>query len=360
MADKDAKDVLPEPNAHNDAGDPVDDFDRDSLHTLALSLIPFKSNSLRKARLIKNRRLETMIEVFQSESGGSGQMEPEGAAKEFGWDQGGSTSDLAILRKLAELPSYDVYSLRVSLRHLGIEVDDVTALKLSTAKQNELTKYMKSFTRPLILGIYGAEEMEIKDFHDVIKLFAHPDKEKAAEKLHVMAERLGIEMTELPAFLEDFGDIFLSLSYYRQALDRIEPIIRDVLASIRSIQRSQQLSADPVLMKNCRTSQAIISRLMISVSQRLDHFDRITEDMWKNINGERFRKVEALVRSYQTVIGGILCALSIKMEHWAKQFPSPKVGGPMRRAEFIMSEMRQGIENIQELEEKAPKLRRHA
>lgn len=348
------------PDIIEEEPEPIDDFDRDSLHTLALSVIPFKSQSLRKARLMKNRRLETVIEVFKSDTGGSGQMDVEVAAKEFGWDQGGATSDLAVLRKLAELPSYDVYSLRVSLRHLGIEVDDVAALKLSDAKVKELTEYMKAFTHPLIMGIYGAGDVEIKSFHDVINMFAHPDKEKAAEKLHVMADRLEIDLEDLPAFLEDFGDIFLSLSYYRQALDRIEPIIRDVLASIRDIQRNQQLSADPVLMKTCRIVQATVSRLMISVSQRLDHFDRITEDMWKTINAERFRKIEELVRSYQTVIGGILCALSIKMEHWARLFPSAKVGGPMRRAEFIMSEMRQGLENIQELEENAPRLRRRA
>lgn len=355
MADSDVKTAAPA-----NQPEPIDDFDRDSLHTLALAMIPFKSPSLRKARLIKNRRLETMIEVFKSDTGGSGQMEVEVAAKEFGWDMGGDAADLVILRKLAQLPSYDVYSLRVSLRHLGIEVDDVAALKLSDAKVNELTKYMKSFTHPLIMGIYGADDLEIKDFHDVIRMFAHPDQDKAREKLAVMADRLEVDVDELPAFLEDFGDIFLSLSYYRQALDQIEPIIRDVLASIRDIQRNQQMSSDPVLMKTCRVVQATISRLMISVSQRLDQFDRITEDMWKHINAERFRKVVELVRSYQTVIGGILCALSIKMESWVKLFPTPKTGGPMRRAEFIMSEMRQGMENIEDLEENAPRLRRRA
>lgn len=357
MADTDA---VKRADAAQAEGIGIDDFDRDSLHTLALSLIPFESPSLRKARLVKNHRLETVIEVFKSESGGSGQMDVEVAAKEFGWDQKGATSDLAILRKLAALPSYDPYSLRISLRHLGVAVDDVGALKLSDATVSELTDYMKSFTHPLIMGIYGADDVEIKDFHDVINLFAHPDKDKAVEKLKVMADRLDIHLEDLPAFLEDFGDIFLSLSYYRRALDQIEPVIRDVLISIRDIQRNQQLSADPMLMKTCRMVQTTISRLMISVTQRMDTFDRITQDMWKNINAERFRKIEDLVRGYQTVIGGILCALTIKMEGWTRLFPTAKTGGPMRRAEYIMSEMRQGMENIQELEENAPRLKKRA
>ena len=353
MAKTDATKAVAEQVEEN----PIDDFDRDSLHSLPLAIIPFASPSLRKARLIKNRRMETAIEVFKSDSGGSGQMDVEVAAKEFGWDKTGATSDLTILRKLALLPSYDVYSLRVSLRHLGIEVDDVAALKLSKKKRAALTEHMKSFTHPLIMGIYGTDDLDIKDFHDVIALFAHPDKGKAIEKLKMMADKLEIELDELPEFLEDFGDIFLSLSYYRDALNQIEPTIRDVLSSIRDIQRNQQLSADPMLMKTCRMVQAIISRLMISVSQRLDHFDRINEDLWKHITAERFRKVESLVRSYQTLIGGILCALTIKMEGWSKLFPTPSTGGPMRRAEFIMSELRQGMENILALEIDAPKLR---
>ncbi|MBE0531563.1 MAG: hypothetical protein IH626_12170, partial [Rhodospirillales bacterium] len=41
---------------------------------------------------------------------------------------------------------------------------------------------------------------------------------------------------------------------------------------------------------------------------------------------------------------------------WARLFPAKDVGGPVRRAEFIMSELKQGIENIQKIEDSAPML----
>jgi len=44
------------------------------------------------------------------------------------------------------------------------------------------------------------------------------------------------------------------------------------------------------------------------------------------------------------------------MEAWARLFPTPSSGGPSKRAEFIMSEMKQGMENIQVIEDSAPML----
>ncbi len=71
------------------------------------------------------------------------------------------------------------------------------------------------FTRPLIAEIYGSEDMDIENFEQVIALFRDPDVKKAKEQLEVMAKKLDIELIEIPKFLEDYGDVFLSLSYYR-------------------------------------------------------------------------------------------------------------------------------------------------
>jgi hypothetical protein len=79
-------------------------------------------------------------------------------------------------------------------------------------------------------------------------------------------------------------------------------------------------------------------------------------DLWDNVSASQFRKVEKLIRSYHTTIGGVLCALTVKMETWARTFPNKGFGGPAKRAEFIMSEMRQGIERIQQFESAAPML----
>ncbi len=63
-----------------------------------------------------------------------------------------------------------------------------------------------------------------------------------------------------------------------------------------------------------------------------------------------------MIESYHTTIGGVLCALSVKMDAWARLFPKKDSGGPVKRAEFIMSEMRQGIDKFQKIEDSAPML----
>ena len=59
----------------------VDDFDRDSLNTIPLSMIPFETPGLRRALMIKNARYEGVIELFKGEGSGSGQVEVGQIAK---------------------------------------------------------------------------------------------------------------------------------------------------------------------------------------------------------------------------------------------------------------------------------------
>ena len=68
--------------------------------------------------------------------------------------------------------------------------------------------------------------------------------------------------------------------------------------------------------------------------------------MWKDLDAAKFREFESMIQSNHTMIGGVLCALTVKMDAWAKKFPDRDTGGPNRRADFIISEMVQGIENI--------------
>jgi len=162
-----------------------------------------------------------------------------------------------------------------------------------------------------------------------------------------------IEFQEIPNFLEDYGDTFLSLSYYRACLDRIMPTIDQFLDSLRSFKKSQQLASDKMLMRTCDEMQATINELVSTTTGWLESFERNTNEMWDHMSPDTFRRVEAIIKGYQTVIGGILCALSVKMDAWARLFPN-KAGGPVRRAEFVMTDMRLGMNKIQKLEASNP------
>jgi hypothetical protein len=215
---------------------------------------------------------------------------------------------------------------------------------------------MTQFTRPLMQEVYGSEHIKVDSLEDMLNLFRNPDVKLVQERLRMMADKLGITISEIPNFLEDYGDIFLSFSYYRSCLDKIVPTIQNFISSINSFKTNFQLSRDVHLMKTCEFMESTINSLLAAITGRFESFDRSTNAIWTNLSAEKFRKVEALIRGYHTNIGGVLCALSVKMYAWEKLFPNRNVGGPLRRAEFVMSDMRHGLDRIQTLENQAPTL----
>ena len=104
---------------------------------------------------------------------------------------------------------------------------------------------MKDFTRPLMMQVYGEEGQKMETFEDVIHLFRDPDVQKARQKLMMLAGKLGIEITAIPRFLEDYADIFLSISYYRQTLERVTPNVQDFFVALNDLRKNFQMKNNP-------------------------------------------------------------------------------------------------------------------
>jgi hypothetical protein len=318
----------------------------DSLHILPMSIIPLATAGLKAARLVKNSKLEGVVELFSDEDTGSGHISPSQLNKVFEFGEH-NEQDLGIVNKLCSLPSYDVYSLRIGLRKLGIEVENHDALKLSDKKAEELTEYMREFTRPLILGVYGDSDKKMDSVADLIQLFASPDQNTARENLHKLSKVLNVEYTEIPLFLEDYGDVYLSLSYYESHLDQNLPRIKNFLALLKNLQKSDSLQGKEQVVQTIKQIDKTFETLTSEISQTLELFKIRTADMWKNISPEHFAAMKTLINNYQTRIGGALCALTVKMDTWTKKFPTTNISSPLRYTDFIMLEMRPGLENIQ-------------
>ncbi len=331
---------------------PISDSDMDSMFILPLSLIPLQTPALQTARLIKNVRLRSVIEIFSDKDTGSGQIEIEALPRMFGWPADQVHPDLAVLRRLALLPSYDIYSLRISLREHGIPVNDFEALRLTGEKAQQLTKYMLLFTRPLMRMIYTDENVEITSFDDILRLFRDPDIKKARQRLETMAKSLNIEIRDVPRFLEDYGDTFLSLSYFRNCLDRLEPYFTECVLSLQPIRSHFQLKQDANLMKACDTIEETINNMSASITGRLEVFEKRSNEMWEHISQDEFRSVRAMIERFHVTIGAALCGLTVKMNAFARMFPKPNSGGPIKRADFMTSEMIQGIDLIRDVEKR--------
>jgi hypothetical protein len=332
----------------------LSDDDRDSLYTLPISILPVQTPIFRRARMVKNSRLDSVIEFFNGVGCGRGQLDVRGVAKFLALEQVPPHPDVKLLQTVSDLPSFDVYSLRILLRENQITIADSSALTLSASKVASLSSYMARFTRPLVAEIFG-HDTEGAEFSSILGLFRADNAMAVRERLATMADRLGIPIETIPKFLEDYGDIFMSLSYYRQCLDQLLPQVQSFMDGIAMVRANRQLSQDVSLMKVVDMIEATINGKLSSITGKIESFERSTNDMWRDLTADKFKKIESLVSHYHTSIGGALCALSVKMRAWTDQFPTSS-GGVGRRAAFIMSDMRQGIEHIQATQDDAPLL----
>lgn len=323
-------------------------FEKDSLHLLPLEIIPLQSTALSRARLVKNVRMEGMVEVFRGSGTGSGQFDPITLEQSFDIAEDEEVTDADKIRSLASLTSFDVYSLRIQLRMLGIDVDDVESLRLSKGKRAELTKYMVGFTRPLIRQLFGDAETNISDVSELIALFDNPDREEALRNLKAFTEKLRIGIGDLPRFLEDYGDTFLSLAYFRDALESLEPKLEEFFETMEQIRENHQLRQNASLIRTMDQLQRDFARVKATVDGHFEAFDRQTSAMWSDITAESFDKLRSMVENSHTTVGGILCGLSVKLGAWHDRFGG-RDAGLISQAEFIMADMRQGMDLLLEI-----------
>ncbi|WP_338019202.1 hypothetical protein ACIU1J_30420 [Azospirillum doebereinerae] len=322
---------------------------RDSLHILPLSIIPLETPGLRHARLIKNVRLETVAEVFNDAQTGSGQIALDQLPACFGIDGPAMRRDLRLIAQIAEAASFDVYSLRLELRRLRIDVEEAGALRLSDAKRAELTGYMQVFTRPLVEHVYGGDGVRVTSMESLIRLFAEPDVEEARRRLQMTADRLDIPLSEIPNFLEEYADIFLSLAYFKHCLDDIVPDVQGFLAWMTELHGANEVRRD---VRQGRLLDEIgrdLTDIATSITGRFESFDNRSRDFWRNINADSFRTIRDLIVTHHLTIGGVLCGLAVKMNLWKSRFA--RGGGPIRRLEFIRSEILPGLSHIKAIEQ---------
>ena len=319
--------------------------EQDSLHILPLSAIPLETKGLRQARMVKNASLEGVIELFSDRDAGSGQIRPGDLPEVFHFGER-NRGDLKVVGALGGLASYDVYSLRLELRRLGIAVNDHADLKLSDTKARELASYMSVFTRPLVLRVYGEKNTSIESLQDILRLFADPDVKAARGNLNRLAQAVGIDIVQIPHFLEDYGDVYLSLAYYQYCLDQLLPKLEAFEMSLSRISQDPQLKSNPSLVQACNQLKSFFSAVASEIASILDLFKARTKDMWENLSPERFKEMREMIEAYQTRIGGMLCALTVKLDAWSQAFPLQEDFSLKRQADFVMGQMRHGLSRI--------------
>jgi len=319
-----------------------------ALYRLALSPFLFEQQVLRKMRIIKNMKLETVVEVFFSNHTGSGQLSIKGAASSLGLE---GSADYQLLRFLADQPSFDSYSLRIQLRNSGFS--QPPELKRPVAQDRTADRLLTTFLQPLTRALFEAGDTE-PCFSTVLQRLCTGGE--PTQRISQFTAGLGCDTQAIVHFLEDYADTVLSLAYYRECLEEMTPAIDDVIESVRDLRSSYQARHDKLLRSTLDMVEASTNEMIASVTGRIESFEHSTSGFWSGVTAGTFSGMPGQFRSYQGAISAIICALAVKMGRWMDQFPTPGLGNPARRIGLVMSEMRQGMEHIQGILGSAPAL----
>ncbi len=325
------------------------DAGKDAIDTFPLGSIPLSSSSLKKAKLVKNARMETAVEIHSDPLSGSLQVSPE-TISDF---MSATPEDQIIIDKLASLDSFDVYSLRTNLKKLGVEVDDLDALELSEDMKEGLSIYSLEFISPLVERIFGRDREDLKTPAGLTKIIQDTDINKVKANLQLMADTTGIPLGDIPEFLQDYSDVYLSVAYYRYSFESVGADIERFLFWIDELKTSREVTSNPISMKQCKITEAIMRFLQASIRERLVKFRSSFEMFWIDINRDSFLEMRKQIEENHGTMGGVLCGLVVKMNGWKKEFPNPTSGSPSARLKFVISEMEPGLIKVKNLENEA-------
>lgn len=325
-----------------------EDVALEKLHTLDLAHVPLTTPALKHARLIKNAQLDSVIEIFNGKHTGSGQYLVSDIDSALDWLPGHGHNDREIMVKLAALPSFDRYSLRMLMRGVGVPLETAETLQLSPDESRSLAQHMAVVARPLIRNVFGSmnrsADIPTDSFESFMTLFKAPQRDDALSNIQKLSARLMITFEDMIHFLEDFGDIHLSFAHYRTIMETLSCQIAQFLSSLKEIRSNWQLSQNRQLMLTCDCVERRFGETISGIATKLREFEEKSLEIWDNLSPDVYHDNCRLIRRHHSTIAATLCLLGVKMNAWQRLFPDVNTGGPVKKAEFIMINIRQGIQ----------------
>lgn len=320
-------------------------YEKDSLHILPLHMVPLQTPGLRQARMLKNANLESAVEVFHGDETGSGQIDPSRLGGMFDWPPGEKHPDALLVAKLSLMQSFDIYTLRMQLRQMGLNIENSADLKLSSAKTAELKKHMTAFMQPLVKFIYDQTGLNPQDIGIAAASIQQNNDKAALGNLKLLSDKFKIILEQLPEFLGSYGDVFLSLAYFKKTFEDQIPQVIKFQKQVAALKKEESLQNDDYFQAAADTVCDDMREIMSMTAKRFGSFDEHTASMWENINAKSFQKVKILIESNHGILGGVLCGLFLKLRAWEEHVSTDEIN-PRRLADFIVSDMKHGVGTI--------------
>ena len=211
---------------------------------------------------------------------------------------------------------------------------------------------MRNLTRPLVRYVFGANDIELDDPQAIRDIMEQAEGIGVRMRLERLAESLQTSTEQLPGMLEDYGDTFLSLGFYQHHLDDLAPRIASLQDWIEEARRAPHIGNDPMMGPALRKTVNLLGALSQSLATRFTNFETRTQIRWDRVTVSTFNQVRTLIYEHQASLATVLCGLLVKIYEWEQRFPGG--GGSFeRRAEFVMTDLRAGLDRLAGIERKA-------
>ncbi len=161
-----------------------------------------------------------------------------------------------------------------------------------------------------------------------------------------MSAKLHVHTEEIPKFLDEFSDVYLAVSYYKHYADRSRVVNSSLMEELGKLPDKLKWKHDPEVERGCMEIREFMRALLFQIYAKLDEFERETKLFWVDLNPERFRNLQILVREPQSIITGVLCGIGVKLSRWRQRFPTAEHGSALRRYEVMRNDIRPRIRRL--------------
>src|SRR5262249_10144074 len=114
-------------------------------------------------------------------------------------------------------------------------------------------------------------------------------------------------------------------------------------------------TASQSAVPNCKKVEDAMTFLCTSIQQRLHEFKKGFEVFWGDMSKKSFERMRRQIESNHAGMGAVLCAVTVKMRDWSKNFPDNNTGGASTRLKYVTSKLEPGLEQLKSAESDARK-----
>ena len=306
-----------------------------SLDELSLDRLPVAHAALRKARIVKNSRLKSVIELYRDRSTGSGHYEVSDLPAMLGIPS--AHADILLLRWVAMLPTFDIASVRLLLRDVGALTEKDVPLPDDAAIHQYIAPVLRCAT----------EDGTALSRAELDAALMDPNG-RGREIMQRLMQLVALRPDETVRFVRDSIDTYAAFGLYARALKEQRRRITQLLDAVRSLAAEPQVRKDKMMLTALAEIPATFPELLSAAERRVGAAEKVIAMSWEKSAGAPLRAHQRQIREVQVLVGYLLAGIEAKLNAWRAAFPPEIQGNVAKRVNFLSLEMAQGLGELRD------------